>query len=283
MSKTFHIELHQDSYKSFFDHEWFEQRMDETRGTVLHQPVFDLGAAWRSAANTHALPWLLATMVQGATEMNLNTTEPFGKKYVADVKDVLVGRMGDSLRNMQRKRMQQELDAIYEETSKITVAAEAAAPDMMWQSFLGNSEFRFALVGSQRLCYGAVYYAYEDFVTRCIGLAKGKTDYRLFRQRDIQKEIIAEFGSTVCDQCWDHPVVNLARVTRHALVHNGCRVTDEFKEAVKAAKYPFVVEDDEIQIMAPDTTTLFRLLKDRATLVISTTLQHRSIQGATTT
>jgi hypothetical protein len=143
MSKTFHIELHQDSYKSFFDHEWFEQRTEETRRTPLYQPVFDLGAAWRFAANTHALPWLLATMVQGATEMNLNTTEPFGKKYVADVRDVLLGRMGDSLRNMQRKRMQQELDAIYEETSKITVAAEAAAPDMMWQNFLGNSEFRF--------------------------------------------------------------------------------------------------------------------------------------------
>jgi hypothetical protein len=221
-------------------------------------------------------------MVQGATEMNLNTTEPFGKKYVADVRDVLVGRMGDSLRNMQRKRMQQDLDAIYEETSKITVAAEAAAPDMMWQSFLGNSEFRFALVGSQRLCYGAIYYAYEDFLARCVGLARKEPEYRMPRRPQFQKDFTAAFDATVCDQCWDHPVVNLARVTRHALVHNGCRVTDEFKEAVKAAKYLFVVEDDEIQIMAPDTSTLFRLLKDRAALVISAALSHPNIKGVAT-
>jgi len=278
MSKNVQIELRLDLYRDFFDRDWFEKRTDETRGTSLYQPVFDLGAAWRYAANTHVLPWLLATMVQGATEMNVNTTEPFGKKYIADVRNVLVERMGDSIRNMQRKRIQRELEAIYEEAYAITVTARASAPDMMWQNMLQNSEFRFALVGSQRLCYGAIYYAYEDFLTRCVGLAKGITDFRLFRRADFQREITAEFGAAVCDQCWDNVDINLARVTRHALVHNGCRINREFNEALKAVKRPLEVSDDEIQIMAPDTSSLFHLLKDRASQLITAALQHPNIK-----
>jgi len=280
MSKNIHVELRLESYQNFYDPDWFEKWTEETRGTVLYQVVFDLGAAWRFVANTHALPWVLATEVQGATEMNLNTTEPFGKKYVTHVHEKLVKRMGSSLRKTQRHRMRDELDVIYEEVEAISVGPLKFAPDTMWQEMVQVPGFRFALVGSQRLCYGAIYYAYEDFLTRCVGLAKGETDYRLFRRKDFQKEITAEFGPAVCAQCWDDAAVNLARATRHALVHNGCRVTDEFKEAVKAAKYPFVVEDDEIQIMAPDTSSLFRLLKDRATLLISAVLQHRCIKGS---
>jgi hypothetical protein len=182
---------------------------------------------------------------------------------------------------MQQKRMQKELDKIYEEACAITVTAQASAPDMMWQNMLQNKEFQFALVGSQRLCYGAVYYAYEDFLTRCVGLAKRNTDFRLFRRGDFQREITAEFGTAICDQCWDDVDINLARVTRHALVHNGCRVNKEFNEAlkaVKAVKERLEVSDDEIQIMAPDTSRLFRLLKDRATQLITAALLHPNIK-----
>ena len=83
-------------------------------------------------------------------------------------------------------------------------------------------------------------------------VTKGKTEYRLFRRADFQREIAAEFGDAVRDQCWDDADINLARVTRHALAHNGCRTTDEFREALKAAKHALVIEGDEIQIMAPD-------------------------------
>jgi hypothetical protein len=282
MTKNVRVEPHLESYRSFFDHAWFGKWTEETTGTPLYQPVFDLGFMWRCSANTHLLPWLMATTIQQTIERKTNMAEPFGKKYVSAVQQRLAKRMGSSLRKTQRHRMQVELDKILREVSAVMAIPDLLPPETMWQSFLQNSEFQFALVGSQRLCYGAIYYAYEDFLTRCVGLAKGKTDYRLFRQKDFQKEIAAEFGSTVCDQCWDDPAVNLARVTRHALVHNGCRVTDEFKEAQKAAKRPLVVCDDEVQIMAPDTSSLFLLLKDRATLLISAALQHANIKGTPT-
>jgi hypothetical protein len=278
MKKNIQIELRLDSYRDFFDRDWFAKWTEETRNTALYQPVFDLGLAWRYTANTHVLPWLLATNVQGATEMNVNTTEPFGRNYVSGVHGRLAKRMGSSLRKAQRHRMQKELDAIYDEVEAISVVPQKFAPDAMWQNMVQNSEFQFALIGSQRLCYGAIYYAYEDFLTRCVGLAKGKTDYRWFKRKDFERDITSQFGGTVFDECWNDARIQLARVTRNAIVHSGGRVTDEFTAAVTAAKYPFVVEDGEIQIMAPDTTNLFHLLKDMATRVIAAALQHPNIK-----
>ena len=281
MKKTIEIELRLDSYKDFYDRAWFEKWTGETRGTALYQPVFDLGAAWRYAANTHVLPWLLATMVQEATEMNLNTTEPFGKKYVAHVHERLVKRMGSSLRKAQQHLLRKELDVIYEEVeaAAVAVAPHRFVPDATWQMMLQNSEFRFALIGSQRSCYGAVYYAYEDFLTRCVGLAKREPDYRWFKRQVFERDITDQFSTAIRQQCWDDSDIQLARLARNALVHRGCRVDDEFREAQKAATHPLVVCDDEIQIMAPDTSSLFRLLKDRATVLISTAVQHSNIKA----
>ena len=115
-----------------------------------------------------------------------------------------------------------------------------------------------------------------------MGLAKGETGYRWFRRADFQTDIIAAFGTAICDQCWDDVDVNLARTARNALVHNGGRVTNEFTEALKAAKCPPVVDDGEIQIMAPDTSSLFHLLKDRATQLIAAALLHPNIKAAAT-
>lgn len=122
MSKNIRVEKHLDAYRSFFDHAWFEEWTEKTDGTSLSQPVFDLGFMWRCSANTHILPWLLATVVQGAVEMNVNTTEPFGKKYVSAVRDRLVGQMGTSLRKAQRRRMQTELDKMFKSVSAVMAA-----------------------------------------------------------------------------------------------------------------------------------------------------------------
>lgn len=100
MSKTIFVDTRLEAYQSFFDHAWAKQIMDLADGTKLDQPVFDLCAAWRGAANTHLLPWLLATQVQSATEMRVNSSKPFGKKWVSVVRDKLVAAMGDSLRHM---------------------------------------------------------------------------------------------------------------------------------------------------------------------------------------
>ena len=186
MTKKHLYDSRLDSYKSFFDHEWFGKITDETQGTSLYQPVFDLSVAWRFTANTHVMPWIMTDMVKHAIEMNVNTAEPFGKRFIGAARDKLVERMRGSLRNMQRKQLQDELNLIYSEITAVYATPELLAPDEMWQHLLRNQEFQFALAGSQRLCYGAIYYAYEDFLARCVGLARGESDYRICLPRGAQ-------------------------------------------------------------------------------------------------
>ena len=81
MSKAAFADIRMEAYKSFFDHAWAKYILDLVDATKLDQPVFDLCAAWRGAANTHLLPWLLATQVQSAIEMRVDTSEPMPLRF----------------------------------------------------------------------------------------------------------------------------------------------------------------------------------------------------------
>jgi hypothetical protein len=59
---------------------------------------------------------------------------------------------------------------------------------------LTNHEMRFVLWGSQRLCYAAIYYSYEDFLTRCVGIAKADPDYQMPRRPAFSKDLSDGFG-----------------------------------------------------------------------------------------
>ena len=43
--------------------------------------------------------------------------------------------------------------------------------DQFWKELLTHVKFQLSLYGLQRLCYSALYYAYEDFFMRCYRVA----------------------------------------------------------------------------------------------------------------
>jgi hypothetical protein len=156
MEKEIFIDIRCDAYKSFFDHKWAEKFLAWADGTKLKEPAFDLCTSWRGAANTHVMPWLLTTMVKNSIESKLQNEEPFGKKYVSAVKNKPLEKTHTIVRNMQKKDIQKALDEIYEEVCAISqIPMETTNVEEIWQNFLGNSEFRFSIIGSQRMCYGA--------------------------------------------------------------------------------------------------------------------------------
>jgi hypothetical protein len=55
------------------------------------------------------------------------------------------------------------------------------------------------------------------------------------------------------------PQINLARLTRNALAHNGGRMTEELQNE----EHTFVIEGDEIQINSDHTTSLYRHLASK--------------------
>jgi hypothetical protein len=187
--------------------------------------------------------------------------EPVALQFVAIIAEKLSARMSTTLRHMQRKDLEANLQLLLDETTanrdKAILEAAQFDVDGYWQHALANSEFQLSLWGSQRLCYGGLYYAYEDFLLRVFKLVKSDPNYRI--QDKFSKDFSDAFSVPLRDYCWSDPDVLAARFVRHALVHAGGRVTKD----VKSVKHGIEVVDDELQIMAPDTKALFFLLKDR--------------------
>ena len=189
--------------------------------------MYDL--AWGSQYTYNALAF--NDNGENSIESKLYNEEPFGKKYVSAVKNKLLDKMRTVVRNMLKKDIQKALDEIYEETCAISqIPPEVINIEEIWKNFLGNSESRFFIIGSQRMCYGALYFGYEDFLTRCIGLAKNNSNYRMPNRKKFEEDFTQVFNKDLCVICYNDPQINIARITRHALVHNGCKITKELKD-----------------------------------------------------
>jgi hypothetical protein len=250
------------SYKPYYDHGWAQRILEVTANTPLDPIVFDLTVAFRGIVNTHILPWLMVQNLKGFAVGMSKAYEPVALQFVAIVAEKLSGRMSTTLRHMQKKDLEANLQLLFQETMANREKAVTQAGDFdvdgYWEKTLANSEFQLSLWGSQRLCYGGFYYAYEDFLLRVFKLVKADPNYRI--QDKFPKDFSDAFGVSLSDYCWSDPKVLAARFIRHALVHAGGRETKD----VKSVKHGIKVTDGELQIMAPDTVALFVLLKERA-------------------
>lgn len=259
MAKSILVDERLDSYRSFFDHAWAARVLDLTNGSKLSQPAFDLCASWRGAANTHVLPFMLIHHLKAYSEGFVNARDPFGSKWITVVRDRLIQEMGDSLCDSTAHSLEKALNKLYDEC-KATQAAKPYEFDeqQAWESYFSNAEFHFSLWGSQRLCFASLYYSYEFFLLTSLRLARGESSYRI-RPKVFSKDFASEFGVDLRDRCWSDSQINIARLTRHCLVHNGARLTKDLEKQ----HHGLDVVDGEIQVLAPDTIALYDLLKDR--------------------
>jgi hypothetical protein len=256
-----------ESYKTFFDHDWARRIMDVTAGTKLDDCVFSLCVNWKAAANTHIVPWFVVTSMAHFAAGMTKSHEPLTVKIIKATAARLLAEMGDSLRNMQRKKLSNAIDRIGKEVCEGLERQEdqeELKPEFYWQMYLGSQyphEFRLIVWGSQRICYGAVYHAYEDFIRGCVRIAScPKTHAGYSGHRKLMDEVEKHFGQQVAQDCLNAPEVRAARLVRNALAHNGGKETDELKKIQHGIR----VEGGVLQIMAPDTRRLFDVLKDRA-------------------
>ena len=266
ITQTIVIDERLESYRTFFDHVWAEKIGKLAAGTKLESPVFNLRINWKAAANTCVVPWLICTTVSGFSAGFAMGREPFAAQMVSACAKRLPAEM-PGLSNMRRKELSVAVKKIGTDLMALLAqqADESAVnANEMWTTLLNGaaqSEFRLSIWGSQRISYGAIYHAYEDFVRECIGLGLGRAKYK---PRGGTKELVADagqhFGPQIADACLNSPDVKIARLVRNSLAHNGGKETDELKKV----QHGILVEDNVLQIMAPDTRRLFYVLKERA-------------------
>lgn len=256
------IDVRRESYAGFFDHRWAEEFLGLAHGTKMYQAAMDLCADWKGVANTFRMPSLLIDHIGSYHDGFVRGTEPLSLKLIEAVCDYVVRQPGMALSRMKRQqlaRVMQEPAAKMRDASGSTPCPFPA--DALWREYLTHSEFTLSLWASQRLCYGAVYYAYENFLRQCVAIGRGDSDYRASNASVLARDIDDTLGPGLASELVDSAEVTTARLFRNALVHNGGRLTASLK-----ARRPSTAagSDGLLTVMPEHVVGLFELLKGKA-------------------
>ena len=276
------------SYERFFDHEWAKDTFAVAKNTPLEDAVNALVMAWRSTNGAHILPWLmvesLKAFAQGELDGNIRYRASYSDQVVKGFVNKLEGMMQYSLKLDQRSALKRAVARIEEEAHQaIKTAREQVQFEVTgyWQFLVKAQEFQFCILGIQRINYGSLFFAYEDFLANVI---RTKEPTYSSKREPIKAAFARNFGDSLTDFCWNHDDVDLARLVRNALAHNGGRfgkdlekyrplfanVTGTDKPLLQPDRINLV--DEKIQITPDNTTHLFGVLKKRVSKIIPETV-----------
>lgn len=248
-----------ESYKRFFDHDWARQLLALTDGTKISKAALDLCADWKSAANAFGMPWLFIHGLDDFQKGFMQVQEPACQKLARALRDHILNEFGSRLSHMKRKDLISIVDKVSQAAQEATErAAPAFQIDQVWAAFSQNKEFTLALRGCQRLCYPALYHAYENFVRRCVAEARGDPNCRP-HWAALRDELDRLMPPSMGTDCLGDSQVEVARLARDTLNHNGGMMTENLSKT----RHKLTVVQGRIEPLPKDILTLFDLLKTK--------------------
>lgn len=257
-----YIDTRFDSYRNFFSDDWGE-RIDALTADIpkLSPLVFDVMMEWRAAAYTASLPVSILEHMKAFHDGFVRTGEI--NTTLLRLMEIVPGALARKIPELTTdpslmRRIQKELVEIGATMEENRDPSGFEFPlEETWNSYLNEYAYQLSLWGSQRICYVSIYNSYENFLVRCVGIAKNIEGCRTTHKK-FKKCIVDCFGKEMRDKCWTGPQVNIARLARHALSHAGGRETKRLAQQ----NHGFVVIDARIQVTPEKTKDLFALLKD---------------------
>ena len=131
--------------------------------------------------------------------------------------------------------------------------------EKLWEQYLAHHVYRITLWSTLRICYVAIYNAYDNFAQQCTFVAHKGQKIRT-TNRDFKDKFSEAFGATALQKCWTSPDVKMARWARNALSHGSGRATKEILEN----PHNFQIEDGIIHVRPSDVKEVYLILKDSA-------------------
>jgi hypothetical protein len=202
----------------------------------------------------------------------LDELVPWDNRKISILRDKLVGKIeakGERLRPMLRKKLQEAIGEIDEDALALRerVRDEVFSRNKdVWGDLIKQRAFCTSLWSSERMCYSALYYAYEWFLTACVGIKRSEPDYRWFQAAVFRRDFESAFGAVLAKDCLDDEEILIARHARNAFAHRGGRIDDK----LGALPHTFEIDGDVIQVNALHTSSLYQKLRTRATQLAQT-------------
>lgn len=273
-----------ESYDSFFDHQWAKDFSAlASTAAKLQEPAFDFLMSCKGISRTAALPNLSVALTesyaQGHDHHKLSVSESMRliDHIVARIEQQVV------LNSNQKTEVVAAMAELAEEFRRKLDAVNVEFPKQdLWDSCVkvvdGESphspknEMRLALWASQRVCYSALYFAYEDLLTRCLSIHQ-RREVRAIGT-SFQRVCRDALSPKLQQQCVFGRQINTAKLVRHALVHAGGRETAELKNS----KHLITVVDGQLQILPQDVKELYSCLKWSSVQLLKWAVQQPEFQ-----
>jgi hypothetical protein len=273
ISKTLHLDDRVDSYRSFLDYDWVKAIEKQTHGTILDEPLMSLIFSWKATANAFTMPFLMMHFLRNFEVGHCRGQDSASEQALKVLADHLPERMAKRHKWSPTKKRQIS-EAIAELFAEVDVAKHTMPTldvDKLFNAFLygdGGSEMQLGVFGMTQTCYGTTFHAYEHFISRCVGLAKNKPHFKADGAQALVADVRKEFGDEVADFCLVDEQIEIARLARNALAHNGGKMNEKLKKK----DHGFFVVDDVLHVVAADNHRLFNILKVRVSKLVEKAL-----------
>jgi hypothetical protein len=269
------------AYQGYMPDDWGEKVIGPIpEGTVLERLLLDLAVSWRSASYTAQMP---------ATSIRAMHAAALGRSKFVSPDSSIVGysdailaqlsrRVPELVENRRlRSTLCEELVRIAAEFRDRAAAAKKDYPvEPIWAEFMNDVAFRISLWASQRVAYVAFYNAYEAFLVDCLKVGTGRSQLRSTDKKVFNEVLRTGLSTDISGPCWHQHEINIARLVRHALSHNGGRETEDLKKH----KHGVMVIGEQLQILPEDNHRMLRRLRSAVEEVIAVTASDSKFQAA---
>lgn len=142
----------------------------------------------------------------------------------------------------------------------------------VWEEYREDKGFQLALSTSQSQAIAATYHTYENFVVRCVRHALGMPSYRKKSDEKFVQYFTDAFGSELSEYCFNHTNVETLRLFRHAIAHNGGRLTPDLAKKDHGVR----LAGEYLQFMPQHLAVSYRIVESRVTRIVKAAATHRA-------
>lgn len=261
---TFRIEQELDAYQSFYDHDWARHFGSLAKEAGLDDIFFALIATWKSAANTSRLPWLMNLSMENFAKGYSTGQKSHPAQFLDAVRDLIINKTEPPLNKQQQLSIVKHIFSTNEQLSD-AIANDNTLNEEYWKFLIQDSEFQIAIIGTQRMCYSDIFFAYENFSLQiAMKIHKDST----IRTTDRKPNFASKLDSALCpesgDTLWTCEDVQRIRRIRNCLVHQGGKADPSLTSDPKVD-----LENGYVQITVSNNRELMDFLKIKVSKIIN--------------
>lgn len=273
-TRIYKVALNFEAYRDFFKDKWKMSLIERTDETPLEVAATDLLFDWDGIGNLFAFPNNVMENIDDFLKTLHDRQSP------VEVAKRIAQSIGEQLSRDEPSVSRGKIMAAATRAASTVTKTRRSEPKVtandLWTRWIPHPRFTMCLRATQRLAYGSLYHAYENYLRHVIEVIKGVADYR-FKHEDIKQHL----GQAVFEHCFDRAELRLARYVRHSLAHAGGRMTsDLIKERKRleeaGLEFPFEIQDETLQLLPIHIAELYDLLCISVDLFTDSTLAKLS-------